>query len=122
MIVVEQVDSCIIDNTARLVALDGVIMSIEDALAKAFPTLLGIHPMSPMQGCQPDIYFVFQRTNEAKQLEKLGLRAYLAAHIPELIGILQSTARTAHTPRQHSRIGNSLLAMPKNSTQLARLT
>ena len=122
VIVVEQVNSCIFDNTDRLVALDGVVMSIESDLAKAFTMLLGIHPMSPIQGRQPDISSVFQRTNEAKQLEKLGLRAYLAAHIPELIDTLQSTARTAHIPRQRSHIGNSLLATPKNSNQLARLT
>ena len=51
VIVVEQVNSCIFDNIERLVALDGVMMTIEDALTKAFPTLLGIHPMSPIQGC-----------------------------------------------------------------------
>ena len=48
-IVVEQVNSYIFDNAEKLVAFDGVIMATEDALAAAFPTLLGIRPMSPMQ-------------------------------------------------------------------------
>ena len=48
VIVVEQVKSCIFENIERLVALDGVVMTIENALVKAFPMLLGIHPMSPI--------------------------------------------------------------------------
>ena len=59
VIVVEQVNSCIFDNIERLVALDGVMMTIKDVIAEASPTLLGIHQISPIQGCQPDISFVF---------------------------------------------------------------
>ena len=56
----EQADSSIFDNREKIVALDGTLMTIEDVLAKLFPTLLGIHPMSPVQGCQPDISLVFE--------------------------------------------------------------
>ena len=66
LLLVEKVDSSIFDDEGKIVTLNGAQMTIEDALAKLFPTLLGLHPMSPMQGCQPDISFVFQWTNVAE--------------------------------------------------------
>ena len=60
VLLVEQVDSSIFDNRGRIVTLGGAPMTIEVALAKSSPTLLGIHPMSPMLGYQPDISCVFQ--------------------------------------------------------------
>ena len=90
VLLVDQVDSSIFDSRGKLVTLDGAPMTIEDALAKLFPMLLGIHPMFPVQGCQPDISSVFQWTNMAEQLRALGLWAYLANHIPNLSGPLQS--------------------------------
>ena len=53
-------------------------LTTEAELAKLFPTLIGIHPLCPLPGCQPDITFIFQRTHEALQLKSLDLRAYLA--------------------------------------------
>ena len=119
VLLVEQVDSSIVDDREKIVALNGALMTTEDALTELFPTLLVIKPISPVQGCQPDISFVFQWTNVAEQLRTLGLWAYLANHIPEPIGPLQSISRTAHMPRQRSRFGNSSLTTPRNATRRA---
>ena len=56
--------------------------------------------MSPVQGYQPDTSFVFQHTNVAEQLRNLGLRSYLASHIPDLIASLRSTEKATTTPCQ----------------------
>ena len=97
-------------------------MTIGDALARLFPTLLGTHPMSPVPGYQPDISFVFQLTNVAKQLRNLGLRSYLVSHIPDLIGPLQSTARATNTPCQCSRfVITPPPTTPRSTTRLVRL-
>ena len=63
LILVEQVDSRFFDSRGRMITLDGAPMTIEDALARLFPTLLGIHPTSPVPGFQPDISFFLQRNN-----------------------------------------------------------
>ena len=68
VLLVEQVDSSIFDNRGKMVTLDEAPMTTEDALARLFPTLLGIHPMFPIQGCQPDISFGFQPTDMAGRL------------------------------------------------------
>ena len=83
-----QVDSSISDDRGEMITTDGDPMVMEDALVKLFPMLLGIHPMSPVQGYQPDVSFVFQRTNVAEQLRNLGLWSLLASHISDLIGPL----------------------------------
>ena len=51
VLLVEQVDSSIFDDRGEIITLDGDPIIMEDAQAKLFPTLLGIHPMSPVQGC-----------------------------------------------------------------------
>ena len=121
VLLVKQVDSSIFDNRGEIVTLDGTPMTIEDASAKLFPTLFGIHQMYPAQGCQPDISFVIQWTNVAKQLRILGLREYLVNHILDLIGPLQSIARTASMPCQRNCFGNSPSTTPRITTCLVRL-
>ena len=93
VLLVEQVNNSNFDNREKIVALDRTLMTIEDVLAKSLPTLLGIHPISPVQGCLPDISFVFQWTNVAEQLRTFGLQAYLENHIPELIDVLVTLCR-----------------------------
>ena len=60
VLLVEQVDSGIFDDREKIVALNGALMTTEDALTELFPTLLVINPISPVQGCQPDISLVFE--------------------------------------------------------------
>ena len=51
VILVEQVDSSIFYDRGEMITPDVVLMIMEDAVVKLFLTLLGIHPMSPVQGC-----------------------------------------------------------------------
>ena len=54
-LVIKQVNSSIFEDRMKMVMYKGTTtmesLTIEAALAKLFPTLVGIHPMCPLPGC-----------------------------------------------------------------------